>query len=724
MKLAEGFWVPLLCVLWSSVSALRPFTSAPYNCSQQGLRCDVSLNNCLLDKSWLKVRNYTPSGPRDLALSVSAVPDPAGRLHPLLFANWTLRDDGSIRYLKATELHVMVEATNQHLCVRYSFKDKLRMRNPHDEKWSFSANMLALEPGHTYWVSVFNIPKPEMGHSDYDVRKKLAVPGCQDPAMRATHFCVERGSLWESDVGLLGEDKDGLTVSFSPDPRCQEYLIIVNCASVQHTASAFKVNQSRVSVWFGLEKWPRSCCQFDVWIKPLFPKCGQDCTRHSKTLHLCSALAANSAAAPKPPRYRAAVAYAALPCLAGLALFLYVRRRKPGKAGAGPVLRDDRREAIPQSPKVLVIYSQDHPLYRDIVLKLCAFLRAQCGAEVLLDLLDGAGLGALGRLPWLERQRRRLNRPGDKVLVLCSRGVQAKWRAMCGQRRVRLREDLLSPSDDMLTPFLNLFLPDMQRARQRGKYAVAYFSEVSGERDVPSVLDAAVKYALMKHFEELYFGLLDVEKYPPGGVRRIPGLAEDEYFKCPSGLALKKAIQTFAAYQKANPDWFEKECVEREEDLLPSGAEPGALRGPPLLRCAPLLRDGLPLYQCRARMEAKGDPVRVFTPELNAESSGPSVVEPLRRSRDDPPGEEGHHVPPVEESSPLGSGPSPEPRVQPERKPGTNGGSDQGYISKMPSPLGTGQEEDPLLALARLQEELFLQTLDSSHSNFNTESVL
>lgn len=37
--------------------------------------------------------------------------------------------------------------------------------------------MLVLQPGQEYKVSVFNIPKPEEGHSFYDVSTRVQVPG-------------------------------------------------------------------------------------------------------------------------------------------------------------------------------------------------------------------------------------------------------------------------------------------------------------------------------------------------------------------------------------------------------------------------------------------------------------------------------------------------------------------------------------------------------------------
>lgn len=287
-----------------------------------------------------------------------------------------------------------------------------------------------------------------------------------------------------------------------------------------------------------------------------------------------------------------------------------------------------RQQQLKQPPKVLVIYSQDHHLYRDIVLKLCAFLQVKCGTKVLVDLLDSTSVSMVGRLRWLEWQRQQLKSPSDKILVLCSRGVQAKWRAMCGQGRVTLKEDVLSPTDDMLTPFLNLFLPDMYQAGMLGKYMVSYFDDISSEQDVPSVFDIAVKYKLMKHFEELYFRILDIEKYQPGQVNHIEGIGGDEYFNCPSGRALKNAIETFEAYQLENPDWFENECVDSEEEVMTeANLHTDHLQIPPVLECVPLIRDGLPIYINEVEVNENANSVHVLTPELNTESELLSVAE-------------------------------------------------------------------------------------------------
>ncbi|XP_034019440.1 interleukin 17 receptor A1a isoform X2 [Thalassophryne amazonica] len=576
-----------------------------------------------MDKGWLLVSNYTPSGPEDLNVMVDTRRDEAGRLHPVLAAHWKIKDDGSISYLKATELHVLVVATNQNLCVRYSFKDKLSMRNPAMEKWSFSADMVVVDPGQQYRVSIFNVPKPEHGHTDYNVNADVIVPGCQEGRMRETRVCVQSGSLWQPDIRVThlaaAAAPAALTVCFNTDRLAHEYFVLVRCSDVQQCQRAHKDNQTALNVTFNLDQWPQSCCQFVVEIKPIFPQCGQDCVRQRTSHNICPE--------PQPTDAPDASSYVlvtvAVVFLFGAIGFVVcvMCRNRPVKPG-DPVLlqagEKQRQYPLKQTPKVLVIYSQDHYLYRDIVLKLCAFLQAKCGTKVLVDLLDSTSVGMVGRLRWLEWQRQQLKNPADKILVLCSRGVQAKWKAMCGEGQVTLREDVLSPTDDMLIPFLNLFLPDMHHTGMLGKYMVAYFEDVSGEEDVPSVFGIGVKYKLMKHFEDLYFRILDIEKYQPGQVNHIEGISGDEYSNCPSGSTLKDAIEAFQTYQLENPDWFQTQCVESEEDLRTENEMIMAqVQIPPVLEYVPLLREGPPACMHEVEINEKGNNIHVITPEPN-----------------------------------------------------------------------------------------------------------
>ncbi|XP_068442240.1 interleukin 17 receptor A1a [Clinocottus analis] len=789
-----------LCV--SLVSAVTVLPWPPLNCSRQGLRCTVTTSNCL-DMKWLEGNRYTPSGPEGLQVGVATRPDEAGHLQPVLVANWSLRDDGSVRSLTATELQVLVLSTNQNLCVRYSFQEKLSMRRRTGEKWSFSADMLVLDPGQTYQVSVVNIPKPQPGHSSYHVSTAVTVPGCPDPTMQMTEFCMQRGSLWQPDIRLTRVAADSgratLAVGFTTSPLCEEYMVIVSCSTSQHVErTTSEADHKTLNVTFSLDRWPTVCCQFDVEIKPFFPQCGQDCARRKgAALDICPALPTE---APEPPVSTFVVLGVVSMCVV-TAVVMYVLCRKQGKPSVREATGPGDKvppEQLKQPPKVLVIYSHDHRLYKDVVLKLCAFLQAKCGTQVLVDLLDSTSVSMVGRLRWLEWQRQQLKNPSDKILVLCSKGVQAKWRAMCGQGRVTLREDVLSPTDDMLTPFLNLSLPDMHQAGMLGKYLVAYFDDISREEDVPSVFDLAVKYKLMKHFEELYFRILDIEKYQPGQVNHIKGIGGDEYFDCSSGSALKNAIEAFQAYQVENPDWFEKECVNDEDDVMTeTNRLIDQLQIPPVLECVPRIRDGLPVYFHQVEINETGDGLLVLTPELNPLSSmaeltplvnpqrrlpylsnldevltnpvhphSPSVyiLEPVMNNLR-PPGQTGlspqaEPFGPTEDEKedsllPMGQisaywekrSSAPQDSCDAKRQEclrasmltedvhqsemghsqpaemeeaevlepsgkGPSSGSDQGYISKMSSQVN----EDPLVALRRLQEELFHKNLVYSDS--------
>lgn len=385
-----------------------------------------------------------------------------------------------------------------------------------------------------------------------------------------------------------------------------------------------------------------------------------------------------------------------------------------------------RQQPLKQPPKVLVIYSQDHHLYRDVVLKLCAFLQARCGTKVLVDLLDSTSVGMVGPFRWLEWQRQQLQNPSDKILVLCSQGVQAKWRAMCGQGQVKLREDVLSPNDDMLTPFLSLFLSDMYKIGMRGKYMVAYFDDISREKDVPSVFDLGVKYKLMKHFEELFFRILDIEKYQPGQVNHIKGIGVDEYFECPSGRDLRNAIETFQAYQLENPDWFEKQCVESEEEVRTEADQLiDKLQIPPVLECVPLIRDGPPVYTQEVEINENGESIHVLIPEVNPECQLSSVAQltPVLNSQQYPSNLDEVLTDHLYPRSPSPSVYIVEPdlnKPQPAR---------QNWVSLEEEPLGQipteDEEEDSLLPMSQpsvhTARQNSLETQDSSCASVQSE---
>ncbi|XP_062374041.1 interleukin 17 receptor A1a [Sardina pilchardus] len=625
-------WGSVLLTLISGISGLRILNQSSLSCTQPELRCRVVQNNCL-EEGWLKERRYTPSSPRDLEVSVDVRKDENGDFQPVLVAHWKASDDGSIRYLNGTMLDVLHSGTNYHFCLKYIFLDKFTdMRKHNGEQWSFSTDQVILDPAVEYLVTVHNLPRPNLGYTSYHINKSVRVPDCTNVKIRKTKACLDSGYHWQPNVtwSKEGSSPGTLTVSFNTGELADRYRVTVKCKADRETQELKNSNTISLSAVYNLGQFPSTCCDFDVQIQPFFPSCSNDCVRMTRFINICPA----QPTVPPDKDPKPAMTFIigiiagllfvfAIACCFAL-VFLHCRKSQKGKVLPLPAIT----EALKPAPRtVLIIYSQDHKLYTNIVLKLCAFLRAKCATDVVMDQLDSAWLGTVGRLPWLEQQRRRI----DKVLILCSRGVRAKWDAMCGQPAVTLAEDLLSPTDDMTTAALNLMLPDLQRAASLGKYLVAYFDEVSSERDVPSVFGLGVKYRLMKQFEEFFFRIQDMEKYQPDRVNTIEGIASDDYFGCPSGQELKQAIEAFRAYQLDNPDWFEKECVSDEQEAIDERKpliDPSLY--PPILKCEPLLNEGLPVLLNEVDVRPVDHPAQCvlqLTPEINHSAVGATVQE-------------------------------------------------------------------------------------------------
>ncbi|KAJ0015613.1 hypothetical protein NQD34_009233 [Periophthalmus magnuspinnatus] len=579
--------VPLLAlVLWvTTTRTARVLPGASDNCTQQGLSCSVHYSNCL-DPDWVLSHSFTPPRPETLDLRISTRSDPKGNLLPVMSATWRLRDDGGISFLKASELHVVVVSTNQNLCVRYTYNTTLPMRDPRGDKWSWSSDVVVVDPGQSYSVSVENIPKAELDHSTSSVSKNITVPGCSDPVMRRTLPCVQSGILWSPNISW-SESGSVLTVEFSPDPLSDKYKVLCLCGRTEIAKTTLRApagNVSRLNVSFPFDTW--SCCRLRVEVLSYFPHCKNDCRRHSRYYDLCKTDTATEPPDKPRPLPVALGASALVLLLVGVCIAGVVCGRRGRTAVQQTEKQGPFQTRLEEHPTLLLIYSRDHPLYLDVVLKLAAFLQAQCGILVLLDLLDSSSVSQFGVVRWLELQRQKLG-PNDKILVLCSHGVQSKWRAMCGQGQVEHQPD------DLIGPFLSLFLSDMHIPHSRGRYIAAFFEDFGSERDVPSFFDIVVKYKLMKHFEELYFRVLDREKYEPQRVNHIQGIGPDEFHRCGSGRALQNAIHTFAAFQIHNPDWFENagtEVVSESSLLLET------MPLPQILEYQPIVRDPDPIY--------------------------------------------------------------------------------------------------------------------------------
>lgn len=533
-------------------------------CKQKGLdNCSVS--SCSDIPQLPKVPRIDAStGPEWDSVQIKTSMDQDERV-PVVNVTWKLRADGSIFKIRASEIKIRDENTNQSVCVHFNYSVD-NVQNPSYERWTFSLEAV-VEPKHTYTIEVFNLPEPDVGH--YKIRNQTTIPDCKDPIISMTQLCKENGSWWDPEItAKCTEKKDEILVKFDSAEYSESYRVFlqsdsINCSKLVHKENRTHLNVTLECVWGVLS-------QHEVMIQPYFIRCKNNCDRKKKTITNCQR---------QPPRMGSRPIKF---CVGLLLIFVVVvilqkaSQKGPQNTPTSAVKQQQEVFQVQERKRVLVIYSLDHLLYKNIVLKFSAFLVAKCGTDVVLDLLDLTRLGVLGSIQWLEWHKERIERSSDKILILCSRGVQAKWRAMCGGKQVFLREDALSPMGDTLTPCLTLLMPCFIRSASFEKYIVAYFDNICSEEDIPSPFKITVRYKLMTQFEEVFFRILNTEKHEPGRVKRIDGLSEDKYHESPSGRALRDAIEAFHKYQLEHPHWFQEEllqCSELEDEKAAEEAE-------------------------------------------------------------------------------------------------------------------------------------------------------
>uniref|UniRef100_A0A8C4Q9H8 SEFIR domain-containing protein n=1 Tax=Eptatretus burgeri TaxID=7764 RepID=A0A8C4Q9H8_EPTBU len=254
-------------------------------------------------------------------------------------------------------------------------------------------------------------------------------------------------------------------------------------------------------------------------------------------------------------------------------LFIFISHLLPGADNATSAqtgtARAEQRVPLQTSKqrRVLILYSLDHELYKNIVLRLAELLQHCCGVEVTLDLWEMHNIACIGHLQWLSYQMARIDKSDGMVLLLCSRGTMEKWRAHCGMRQpIRLCEDLRSPTGDLFTPALTILSSDFGTVSALGKYAVAYFKDVSKETDIPDVFRTLPTYHLMDHLEELFFRLHGLEQHSPGVTLHSLGISASDYSNEAFGERLQQSLANFQVCQNKNPDWFNEECRDKRQD--------------------------------------------------------------------------------------------------------------------------------------------------------------
>ncbi|XP_056425921.1 LOW QUALITY PROTEIN: interleukin-17 receptor A [Hyla sarda] len=527
----------------------------------------MSLRGDCMDLSWIQPYKWTPTAPSHLEVTAGIGLNEEGHRVPVLQINWTVSIDSSILNLQGAEISVLELGSNRIRCVQFQFGNQFpRQRDQNNQPWKFFYNRFEVNPGNEYQISVQHLPKQE------DVNRReleFTVPGCNEEDMTRTDTCCNHGQCWNHNI-TLERIEDNLTVTFIPQLDAQSYGVQVN---VRHKTSPLFFEKIDLSQGTGTERrtvvfhdpMQHNECWYNVTVWPYMPSCNNDCVRQ------WYAPKCPPSPSPPPPDLSRQVKMwpiAAAAMIMAFAITVILLCLQACIIQSDPKLPIHPRPFKPQlvQQKVWLVYSADHKHYVDVVIRLADFLRASWGLEVVLDLHHSLDISKKGPMDWLVYQKEQIDETNGIILILCSKGAQAKWRAkqMGQEAQSASGDDIGSENWDLFTMALHLFCTDFQRSSPYGRYVVAYFSELSDVGDIPSPFEMCSQCVLTENLQDLLFRIQRIERHQPNVQYNVD--VEGTSYR-----HLVKAVERCRTWQETHSDSpvevKEDESVEEQKEV-------------------------------------------------------------------------------------------------------------------------------------------------------------
>ena len=201
-------------------------------------------------------------------------------------------------------------------------------------------------------------------------------------------------------------------------------------------------------------------------------------------------------------------------------------------------------ESSEEPKSVFIVFSDDHPLHREVVLKFAAFLQSDFGFQIILDLYDRETIYT-DPAAWLERSLK-----ADNILVIWSPGSDLRLKNRTGKY-------------DMFSPVVRKIKNDALFERDTSKYIFVYLDYCS-EKHIQSILksDQIKTFKIEKEMKTLLRHLEHTES-----TRSISETAATETRDTSScsdyGRAFKEAMSKMRELAKSNPNWYYKESTPK-----------------------------------------------------------------------------------------------------------------------------------------------------------------
>lgn len=199
--------------------------------------------------------------------------------------------------------------------------------------------------------------------------------------------------------------------------------------------------------------------------------------------------------------------------------------------------------SIASSTNVYIVFVNDHPRHKEIVLKFASFLQCDLGFNVLLNLWEQAKIYQ-DALTWMEEALKK----SDKIIVIWSPAAKTSWEA-------GLSTDI--DVTDLFLPVVKRINSDLIANKNVGKYCFAYFNYCY-EKDVPDALLklSCCHFNLPEHFRDLHFWLDSFKR----GRTIDQNKPVAEFYNDPvvnnHWKSLHDSICDMDNYIQSNPKWF------------------------------------------------------------------------------------------------------------------------------------------------------------------------
>ncbi|XP_060094272.1 interleukin-17 receptor B [Heteronotia binoei] len=437
-----------------------------------------------------KRHNLTPSDLGDIS---ARIVEKEGTIQ--LNITWTISADASIRALRATKLCVSTDG--YPACIRCDYTKPFQSQTRHgDQKWQFYYVGFPVEENTNYFIDGYNLPPANPYEDPPSKLVRLTSPDCEDDTLKYSKTCIEKGSLWDPNITVCKMDTE-IEVNFTASALSPSYTILIcesedECSDqtyrdVFHT----KKNNSRIS-----EKIPVNTPSSKNYIEltPNFPRCGNDCRRHSKYQLKCTTIGYIGVL--KIHSTGIYLCILAAVCVKVCVIFAVVYvKKKHGAVKMWPF----SYSAVQVPVKILLIYPPDVCIHHT-VLAFAEFLRERCQSDVVIDVWQKRRIAEIGPVQWLAIQKEL----ADKVIFLSLSHMEPECESACK----RFVEGHNKNSECMFTLAYNLFCSDWKNQSSLHKYMVVSFDDAYSIKALPSALNICPKYFLMKDFDsflrELY----------------------------------------------------------------------------------------------------------------------------------------------------------------------------------------------------------------------------